>query len=129
MAAELSAFTFDDVVQSIVDKMIRRHPHVFGDVVYQSEQEIKVAWESIKAHERAAREERRMQRKNSAQPTSDTTPEPPSLHTSAAGVSTSLVDESPTLSKAHSALDGVALNLPALKTCRQTAKTRSQSGI
>ena len=129
MAAELSAFTFDDVVQSIVDKMIRRHPHVFGDAVYQSEQEIKVAWESIKAHERAAREERRKQRKNAAQPTSDTSPEPPGRYTSVAGDSTTLADESPTMSKAHSALDGVALNLPALKRADKLQNRAARVGF
>ena len=55
MASELGAFSFDDVAQAIVDKMIRRHPHVFGNTVYESENELKAAWEAIKAQERAAK--------------------------------------------------------------------------
>ena len=34
MAEEAGLFTFDDVAQTIADKMIHRHPHVFGDKVY-----------------------------------------------------------------------------------------------
>jgi ATP diphosphatase len=56
MAEEAGAFTFEDVVNAISDKMIRRHPHVFGedrearDAAGQT-----VAWEAQKAAERAAR--------------------------------------------------------------------------
>lgn len=52
IASEAGAFTFDDVAQGIVEKMLRRHPHVFGDAVYASEAELKVAWEAIKSQER-----------------------------------------------------------------------------
>lgn len=55
MASELGAFDFDDVAQAIVDKMIRRHPHVFGDKLYQSEDELKAGWEAIKSQERSAK--------------------------------------------------------------------------
>ncbi len=55
IASELGAFNFDDVAQSIADKMIRRHPHVFGDTEYATEQELKAAWETIKSQERAAK--------------------------------------------------------------------------
>ena len=56
MASELGAFDFDDVTASIVDKMIRRHPHVFSDTKYQSESELKAAWEAIKSEERAKKQ-------------------------------------------------------------------------
>lgn len=59
MASELDTFTFDDVAQSIVDKMIRRHPHVFGDTKYSSEAEQKAAWESIKSAERQLKRQQR----------------------------------------------------------------------
>ena len=55
IASELGAFNFDDVAQAIVDKMIRRHPHVFGDTVYQTEADLKIAWDAIKAQERTAK--------------------------------------------------------------------------
>ena len=39
MAEEAYLFSFDDVAQTIADKMIHRHPHVFGDRTYSSEEE------------------------------------------------------------------------------------------
>jgi MazG family protein len=55
MAAEQGAFTFDDVVAAICDKLERRHPHVFGDARIASAAEQTVAWEEQKRRERAAR--------------------------------------------------------------------------
>ena len=55
IASESGAFNFNDVAQAIADKMIRRHPHVFGGKVYQTEGELKAAWEAIKAQERTAK--------------------------------------------------------------------------
>lgn len=54
MAAEAGAFVFDDVVQAIADKMVRRHPHVFGDAEIRDAETQTVAWEATKADERAA---------------------------------------------------------------------------
>ena len=53
MAAEINAFDFDDVVDSICQKMRRRHPHVFSDQTIRSASEQADAWEQIKANERA----------------------------------------------------------------------------
>lgn len=53
MAEEQGAFTFNDVAQTICDKMVRRHPHVFGDVDFSDEAELRHAWESAKQAERA----------------------------------------------------------------------------
>lgn len=53
MASELGAFDFGDVVQSISDKMVRRHPHVFADEVIGSADEQRAAWDRHKAGERA----------------------------------------------------------------------------
>jgi MazG family protein len=55
MAEEQGAFAFEDVVQAIADKMIRRHPHVFGDQAYGSLAEQKAGWEELKAGERGAK--------------------------------------------------------------------------
>src|SRR5216110_1441818 len=55
MAQEQGAFEFADVVQSITEKLIRRHPHVFGDKGGMSTDEVNVQWDRIKAEERAAR--------------------------------------------------------------------------
>jgi ATP diphosphatase len=55
MAEEQGAFAFGDVVQGITEKLIRRHPHVFGDEHSHSPQAVKGLWERIKAEEKAAR--------------------------------------------------------------------------
>jgi tetrapyrrole methylase family protein/MazG family protein/ATP diphosphatase len=53
MAAEEKLFTFEDVAQSISDKMIRRHPHVFGDAEIKDAAAQTENWETIKAAERS----------------------------------------------------------------------------
>lgn len=52
MAAEQGLFEFADVVGEICDKMIRRHPHVFGDAVAGSSEAVAESWEAIKRRER-----------------------------------------------------------------------------
>ncbi len=59
MAAEDGAFDFADVVETVTTKMIRRHPHVFGDEKARSAGMAKGAWERIKAVEKSERAERR----------------------------------------------------------------------
>ena len=53
MATEEGSFTFDDVIESVVTKMIRRHPHVFGDAEAKAAGVAKGFWEANKAKERA----------------------------------------------------------------------------
>lgn len=53
MASEDKAFTFDDVVEAISEKMVRRHPHVFGSTDVDSAAQQTLAWEELKAKERA----------------------------------------------------------------------------
>jgi nucleoside triphosphate diphosphatase len=55
MAEEAGDFAFDDVADAIADKMVRRHPHVFGDVEIASVAAQNEAWEAHKAAERAQR--------------------------------------------------------------------------
>ena len=52
MATEEGSFTFDDVVEAVVTKMIRRHPHVFGDAEAKAAGVTKGFWEANKARER-----------------------------------------------------------------------------
>jgi nucleoside triphosphate diphosphatase len=56
MAGEAGHFDFGDVVSSICDKMIRRHPHVFGDLDVSDSEIIKTNWEDIKSAERDNKE-------------------------------------------------------------------------
>ena len=55
MGEEIGAFDFDAVADTIVDKMLRRHPHVFGAVSAATKAAVNDNWESIKAAERAAK--------------------------------------------------------------------------
>jgi len=55
MAQEMGAFDLSDVAASINDKMIRRHPHVFGDHAYENVEDQKAGWETLKAAERQAK--------------------------------------------------------------------------
>ncbi len=52
MAQEAGAFDFQDVVASINDKLVRRHPHVFADVRVQNKAELEQQWEQHKLQER-----------------------------------------------------------------------------
>src|ERR1700730_3301705 len=55
MAAEAGAFAFPDVVEAITRKLIRRHPHVFGDAEARAAGAAKGMWEKIKAEEKRER--------------------------------------------------------------------------
>jgi ATP diphosphatase len=89
MAEEADAFDFGAVVDSITGKMIRRHPHVFGDEEARQRGPVAGAWERIKASERAEKEENR----------------------------------------GSSALDGVAVSLPALKRARKLGSRAASVGF
>src|SRR5580698_10382821 len=54
LAEAAGRFTISDVIESVHSKMIRRHPHVFGDVKAGSSAAVLKNWEQIKAGERAA---------------------------------------------------------------------------
>lgn len=58
MAQEEGSFAFPDVVAAVVTKMIRRHPHVFGDVDRDDPAAVKARWEDIKAEEKAEKQAR-----------------------------------------------------------------------
>jgi MazG family protein len=57
MAREEKRFEFGDVVEAICDKLVRRHPHVFGDASIETAEAQTDAWEQQKARERARRGE------------------------------------------------------------------------
>ena len=88
MASEEDLFTFGDVAEGISEKMIRRHPHVFGDESRDKTAEQQtVDWEKVKAAERAGRGE------------------------------------------GPSALDGVAIGLPALMRAQKLQKRAARVGF
>jgi tetrapyrrole methylase family protein/MazG family protein len=53
MAAEAGAFSIGDVIAGLVEKLIRRHPHVFGDVSVAGPGDVLANWETIKEQERS----------------------------------------------------------------------------
>ncbi|MBX3511873.1 MAG: nucleoside triphosphate pyrophosphohydrolase [Hyphomonadaceae bacterium] len=55
MAEEQGAFDFADVAQALTDKMVERHPHVFGDKIERTAEQQTLAWETLKAEKRAAK--------------------------------------------------------------------------
>jgi MazG family protein len=89
MAEEAGHFDIDDVLRTLVDKMVERHPHVFGTARIDSADAQVGAWETMKAAERARK---------------------------AAGAT-------------PSALDGVALGLPALMRAEKLAKRAARVGF
>ena len=56
IAEEEGIFTLDDVIQTVSDKMIRRHPHVFGTANVSGSGDVITAWEDIKKQEKAGKE-------------------------------------------------------------------------
>ena len=122
MASEQNLFDFDDVAQGICDKMLRRHPHVFGDAVFDTEEELKASWEAIKAEERRLKLARKRVEENTLSATSG--PAANSVH-AIAGKSIA----NPQQEATSSALDGVAANLPALKQSDKIQKRAARVGF
>ena len=56
IAHEKKAFEMEDVLGAIVDKLVRRHPHVFGDLSVADAEGVKLNWEHIKRVEKTDRE-------------------------------------------------------------------------
>lgn len=55
IAAEVGAFDVDEVARGLTEKMVRRHPHVFGDAVATTPDEVLVHWNAAKAAEKRER--------------------------------------------------------------------------
>ena len=51
IASEKKAFDIDDALNAVCDKLIHRHPHIYGDVIVQDEEEVKKNWEKLKLKE------------------------------------------------------------------------------
>ncbi len=56
IAKEEGLFDIDDVLNTVSDKMIRRHPHVFGDISVSDSNEVLKNWEEIKKQEKSSKE-------------------------------------------------------------------------
>ena len=102
-----TGFDIDDVARGISTKLIRRHPHVFGDVVVSDADEVRRNWEQIKAGERAAKAERAATAERSG----------------ASG------DSAGGGEQAGSVLDGVPLAQPALALAAQLQRRAEAAGV
>jgi XTP/dITP diphosphohydrolase len=51
IGAEQGQFTFDDVIETVCNKLVARHPHIYGNVVAEDEQQVKQNWEKLKLKE------------------------------------------------------------------------------
>lgn len=58
MARQLGLFTFDDVAKAISDKMVSRHPHVFGDTSADTADKVLAQWDDIKLREKAQKQQK-----------------------------------------------------------------------
>ena len=58
IAEETNSFKYEDIESGIVDKLIRRHPHIFGDLSVSSAEEVVTNWQIIKAAEKSDKDER-----------------------------------------------------------------------
>jgi MazG family protein len=56
MAKEAGLFDFDDVVKTVSEKLVRRHPHVFGDASIETSEAQIASWEAIKAEEKRSKQ-------------------------------------------------------------------------
>lgn len=59
IAEERGTFTLKDIIEAEMDKMVRRHPHVFGDAAAEDAESVEASWEEIKMQERDETEEQR----------------------------------------------------------------------
>src|ERR1700735_3783671 len=57
MAQEQATFSIDDVLDRLSDKLVRRHPHVFGDVKAETSSDVLRNWEALKAAEKKSRQD------------------------------------------------------------------------
>lgn len=55
IASETELFNINDVINTVCDKLIRRHPHIYGDVNVQNEEDVKRNWEQIKLNEKGSK--------------------------------------------------------------------------
>jgi MazG family protein len=110
MAAEAGAFTIQDVVAGLGEKLIRRHPHVFGDVRVAGPEAVLANWEVIKEAERAGARQAREGEPAEAQAEGGQEP----------------ADEG---ARSGGALDGLPRTLPALMLAQQIQARTARVGV
>ena len=105
IAAEQRRFSINDVIREIHDKMIRRHPHVFGNVKANTSAQVLRNWELLKKQERQSKSPTAVVGTELARPSSSSTPQQDSL------------------------LDGVPHTIPALLEAFQLTRKAARIGF
>lgn len=59
IASEQNAFDISDALEFVCDKLIHRHPHIYGDVKAETEEEVKANWEKIKLEEKGKSDQKK----------------------------------------------------------------------
>ncbi|KTQ88925.1 nucleoside triphosphate hydrolase [Aureimonas ureilytica] len=101
LADEAGLFSYEDVVDGITRKMIRRHPHVFGDASARNARSAKGQWERIKAEEKQERAEARMRRRDTRADTEGTSQDWSGTDDIGAGLLSSIPGALPSLTLAR----------------------------
>jgi ATP diphosphatase len=128
MANEQGAFAFGDVVDAICDKMVRRHPHVFGDASFADAEAQTVNWEAIKAAERKAAGE---EDASALAGVSRGLPEwqrAVKLQSRAARVGFDWPDTAPVIDKLHEEIDEVRVELAAAPSPERDVRLEDEIG-
>jgi tetrapyrrole methylase family protein/MazG family protein len=115
LAAEAGVFDLADVQAAIATKIVRRHPHVFGDAVARTASDVNRQWERIKAGERAAA---------SAAATAEARADSPDGSPDGG----SDPDAPVTAVEVKSALDGISASLPALAASQEMQERAANLG-
>lgn len=118
LAAEAGVFDLADVNAAIGTKIVRRHPHVFGDAVARTASDVNRQWERIKAAERAAAE-------RAVEPAPAVEGSHGSLAAEAIAAQSA---ERATDRRPRSALDGISLTMPALAASQEMQERAAALG-
>lgn len=119
VAEEADEFQLGDVFQSVTEKLIRRHPHVFGDVTVRDAAQVVRNWEAIKREERAAKADA-----NAASAANGTTGD-----RSANGATSGASGAEPADSAMESALRGIPRSAPALYQAYELSRKAAKVGF
>ena len=106
IADDEGAFTIDDVCRSIADKLVRRHPHVFGDAQAATPEDVRAIWSQVKLAEHRAETD------GADGPSAVTGISAPASHATPSGL-----------------LDGVPAQLPALMACQKISRKAAAAGF
>ena len=115
IAADAGRFTIDDVAADVNEKMVRRHPHIFGDADAENAAEVLDLWDQVKMAERQAKAERSTGEDGSpaaARPAA-AQPEP----------------AQPAAAPAPGLLDGVPTSFPALMQAQKISRKAAAAGF